>query len=146
MKENVGYLKHWIERVLNLKNRTIDNLMLELDEAEFQYSHNFQAHIAHIQEIIEKHQKCMNKMHEQYESDCQELSEASVNETESVKANSNDNEMFLKMLMYGFDKKMEEDMRKSREKFMNNYDDVISFVSIFILLIHIKLWLTTIYP
>lgn len=131
MKENVGHMKSWIERVVNLKNRTIDNLMLELDEAEFQYSHNFQSHISHIQEIISTHQEYMNKMHEQYENDCKELFEVSVNEIEEIRTNANDNEMYLKTLMYGLDKSMSEDMKIHREKFMNKYDDIISSVSIY---------------
>lgn len=131
MKENVGHLKNWIERVINLKNRTIDNLMLELDEAEFQYSYNFQAHISQIQDIISKHQEYMNKTHEQYEDDCKELLEASVAEIEEIRTNANDNEMYLKTLMFGLDKKMKEDMQIHREKFMNKYDDIISSVSVY---------------
>lgn len=131
MKENVEHMKSWIERVVNLKNRTIDNLMLELDEAEFQYSHNFQTHISHIQEIISTHQEYMKKMHEQHENDCKELFEVSANEIEEIRTNANDNEMYLKTLMYGLDKSMSEDMKTHREKFMNKHDDIISSVSIY---------------
>lgn len=129
MKENVGHLKNWIERIVDLKNRSIDNLMLELDEAEFQYSHNFQAHISQIQEIISKHQIYMNKMYEQYQQDCEELNKDSVTEIEEIKTNAKHNETYLKMLIFGLDKKIKEDMKGQREKFMNDYDDNISSVS-----------------
>lgn len=131
MKENVEHLKNWIERVLKLKNRTIDNLIIELDEAELQYSYNFQAHISHIQEIIESHQKYMNKMHKQYEDDSTGIFEISVSEIEEIKTNAGDDEKYLKTIMFGLDKKMEEDLRKKREKFMNDYDDVFSTVSFY---------------
>ncbi|KAI4456300.1 nyd-sp28 protein [Holotrichia oblita] len=52
MKENCEHTKKWIERVVALKNRTIDNLMKELDEAEFQYSTNLQAHLQHVDNFI----------------------------------------------------------------------------------------------
>lgn len=130
MKENVGHLKFWIERVVDLKRRTIDNLMAELDEAEFQYSHNFQAHISHIQDIILKHQVYMVKMHQQYEDDSKEISNTSTSEIEQIRRKAYDNEVYLKTVMFGFDKKLEEYMQRNREKFMNDYNDVISSVSV----------------
>lgn len=45
-------MKEWIERTVNLKNETIRKLMAELEQAEEQYSHNFQSHISHIHNII----------------------------------------------------------------------------------------------
>lgn len=45
-------MKRWMERILNLKNRTIDNLVQELDEAEDQYLTNLQAHLQHVDNII----------------------------------------------------------------------------------------------
>lgn len=47
-------MKQGIERVLALKNRTINNLMKELEQAEQQYSYNFQSHLFHVHEIIGK--------------------------------------------------------------------------------------------
>lgn len=131
MKENVGHLKNWIERVLTLKNRTIDNLILELEEAELQYSYNFQTHISQIQEIIGKHQQYMNKMHQQYEVDCKRMFDEFSAEIKEIKLNANNNEMYLKTIMFGLDKKTNEDMSRRREKFINDYDDVISSVSFY---------------
>lgn len=45
-------MRRWVERTIALKNRTIENLMQELDEAEEQYSNNFQAHLTHISDIL----------------------------------------------------------------------------------------------
>lgn len=130
MKENVGHLKTWIERVMTLKTRTIDNLMTELDEAEFQYSHNFQTHISHVQKIIAEHQEYMNRMHEQYENDSREIFGILAKETEETKKKANDNEAYLKTIIFGLDEKMKEDLKANQEKFMNDYDDVISSVRI----------------
>lgn len=134
MKENVEHLRNWTERVMNLKRRTIDNLMVELDEAELQYSHNFQSHISHIQSIILKHQEDMDKMQEMYENDSKEICEMSMTELTEVKTKANESELHLKTVMFGLDKKLEEETKRYREKFMNDYDDVISSVSVYLLL------------
>lgn len=52
MREDVEHMKKYIDRVLEYKNRTIDKLLEELEMAEDQYGHNFQAHVTHIDQII----------------------------------------------------------------------------------------------
>lgn len=129
MKENVGHLKGWIERVMELKRRTIDNLMIELEESEFQYSHNFQSHISQIQDIILKHQEDMSRIHEQYDDDSKEIFDIFRTETEEMQVIADGNEKHLKTVLFGLDRKMEEDLRKKRDKFINDHDDIVSSVS-----------------
>lgn len=47
-------MKRWIERTISLKNRTIENLLHELEEAEEQYSNNLQAHLTNIDNMLGK--------------------------------------------------------------------------------------------
>lgn len=47
-------MKEHIDGVLDYKNRTINILLEELEMAEKQYSHNFQAHVVKIQTFIGK--------------------------------------------------------------------------------------------
>lgn len=48
------HIKKYINGVLDYKNRTINILLEELEMAEKQYAHNFQAHITKIETIIGK--------------------------------------------------------------------------------------------
>lgn len=45
-------MKRWIERTVSLKNRTIENLLQELEDAEEQYANNLQAHLSHIDDML----------------------------------------------------------------------------------------------
>lgn len=54
MKDEVEHLKLLIERLVETKNRRIENLVVELEEAEEQYINNFNSHCTHIDNIIGK--------------------------------------------------------------------------------------------
>lgn len=55
MKDEVEHLKQLIERLVETKNRRIENLVIELEEAEEQYMHNFNSHSTHLDNIIGKY-------------------------------------------------------------------------------------------
>lgn len=131
MKENVEHLRNWIERVLNLKNRTIANLMVELDEAEQQYAHNFQTHIAQIQKIIESHHEDVNALHEQYQQDSKEILETSMLEQQDITEKAQGNQTYLKTIIFGLDQETDDDMKKRKEKFIDDYNEVVSSVSVY---------------
>lgn len=48
-------MKKWMNRMFDYKNRVISKLLDELEEAEEQYSYNFQSHSSHISNIIGKY-------------------------------------------------------------------------------------------
>lgn len=52
MKEEVNFMKEYVDRVLEFKNRTIKNLLAELEEAEEQYTNNLQSHLTYINKSI----------------------------------------------------------------------------------------------
>lgn len=54
MKDEVEHLKQLIERLVEVKNRRIENLVIELEEAEEQYTNNFNSHSTHLDNIIGK--------------------------------------------------------------------------------------------
>lgn len=55
MKDEVEHLKQLVERLVETKNRRIENLVIELEEAEEQYMHNFNSHSTHLDNIIGKY-------------------------------------------------------------------------------------------
>lgn len=52
MRNEVEYLKIWIERLVENKNNRIAKLMEELEDAEEQYMNNFNSHSRHLDDII----------------------------------------------------------------------------------------------
>ncbi|XP_018568844.1 coiled-coil domain-containing protein 65 [Anoplophora glabripennis] len=117
MKENVGHLKEWIDRLLNFKNLTISKLMEELEDAEGQYSNNFQYHSTHIDNIIgnknnfsqnyqvpvipEYQHEYIEKLQQQYDKDLCDLLEATCTENELLSRNAQIEHEHLMTILYG---------------------------------------------
>ncbi|XP_018322065.1 dynein regulatory complex subunit 2 [Agrilus planipennis] len=128
MKEEVGHLKKWIGRVYILKEKTINNLIDELKEAETQLQNSFQTHAIRINKLIDQHNEYMKKMHSQYEKDREELIETLLNENRNVMEKFLESRKFLKCIIYGNDEKLERNMKENTEKHVKNLTSIVANV------------------
>ncbi|GJQ86372.1 hypothetical protein Trydic_g4947 [Trypoxylus dichotomus] len=101
MKEECEHSKRWIERIVELKNRTIDGLMKELDEAEFQYSTNLQAHLQHVDNFIDFHRKYSEQIENEYQNDLDLLLKEASNEKQAFIRKFDGYIEYLKTILYG---------------------------------------------
>ncbi|KAJ8923074.1 hypothetical protein NQ315_001626 [Exocentrus adspersus] len=129
MKENVGHLRLWIERLLDYKNRTISKLMDELEEAEEQYSNNYQCHSTHVDDIIGDQQKYMEKLEAEFDDDLFELLQTTQEETETISNNSKDQEEHLMTVLYGQETEGAKTLREQYETNMTKLYEVETSVS-----------------
>ncbi|KAJ8980973.1 hypothetical protein NQ317_013427 [Molorchus minor] len=132
MKENVLHMKNWIERVLEYKNRTISKLMEELEEAEEQYSNNFQSHSIYIDNIIgkiitifhyhiiisliqENQHQCIENMQQEYSEDVNRLLKFTSVEMETLIKNAKNEEQYLQSVLYGQENGGNEELKSKYE-------------------------------
>ncbi|XP_066246793.1 dynein regulatory complex subunit 2 [Euwallacea similis] len=132
MKEEVDYLKNLIERVLEDKNKRIDNLMNELEEAEEQYSNNFNSHSIHLDIIIENQNDYVNKLQSQYQEELDDLLDQAQKEKNTISQSAESEARYLKTVIYGQEFKAVRELKDSWEEYNNllpprTFTELISF-------------------
>lgn len=130
MKETVEHLRKWMDRTVDLKNRTIDNLMQELDEAEEQYCTNLQAHLEYIDYIIEYHMENIDKLNRSYEDERDYLIEITELEKEEFMEKAAKDREYLKTVTYGQNTEAKSVIKKEYEEHMTKKEEFICEVSL----------------
>ncbi|XP_075217911.1 dynein regulatory complex subunit 2-like [Lycorma delicatula] len=69
LKDDMEALWKSFEKTLSLKNKLIDTLLLDLEDAETQYAMMFQSHTESIGKIIGLHEERLGKLFEMYKKD-----------------------------------------------------------------------------
>ncbi|XP_019869399.2 dynein regulatory complex subunit 2 [Aethina tumida] len=116
MRQNVEHMKKWMNRMFDYKNRVISKLLDELEEAEEQYSYNFQSHSSRISNIIEEQHKYINKLQEQFDKNLEELVAENNADHTSNKNTLDEDEMWLKTIIY---RQTETSKKQQREQYEN---------------------------
>ncbi|XP_017784941.1 PREDICTED: coiled-coil domain-containing protein 65 [Nicrophorus vespilloides] len=124
MKDEVQKMKEVFERVFELKNRTIENLVQELEAADEQYLNNFQSHLTHINNIIEFSNACVDELHESYEEDRRSLLKAAASERKDLQENSIDGLIFLKTILHQQEAIGKMQLKDNREYYLQRSEDV----------------------
>ncbi|XP_066151654.1 dynein regulatory complex subunit 2 [Euwallacea fornicatus] len=117
MKEEVDYLKSLIERVLEDKNKRIGTLMNELEEAEEQYSNNFNSHSIHLDLIIENQNDYVNKLQSQYQEELDDLLNQAQKEKNTILQSAESEASYLKTVIYGQEFKAARQLKDGWEKY-----------------------------
>ncbi|CAG9857179.1 unnamed protein product [Phyllotreta striolata] len=100
MKENVKNLKEWIERLIDYKNRTIRNLTKHLEEIEEDYLNNYNTHMKHVENMLKDQFEYVRTLQDQYQKDVSNLLASSRKEWDELRANAEEDENFLKTVLY----------------------------------------------
>ncbi|KAL3272632.1 hypothetical protein HHI36_014098 [Cryptolaemus montrouzieri] len=129
MKEDVGYLQEWLDFIITLKNRIINNLMEELEEAESQYSHNFKAHCIHIDNLTEFHSDWVLEIKQIFEQDRNELIEMNIKNITEYEMRFKDNFDYLKTIVFAQNKNSFTTIKEEYEYFMKRNYEVMKNVS-----------------
>jgi transcriptional regulator of heat shock response len=128
MREDVEHMKKYIDRVLEYKNRTIDKLLEELEMAEDQYGHNFQAHVTHIDQIIASHVKYMQLLEEQYQKDLEQLLETAGKEQDELAGKNLEQHQHLQTVIFGEESRAKAGAKADRERYLKKKEEVTSTV------------------
>ncbi|CAH1376869.1 unnamed protein product [Tenebrio molitor] len=126
MREDVEHMKKYIDRVLEYKNRTIDKLLEELEMAEDQYGHNFQAHVTHIDQIIASHVKYMQLLEEQYQKDLEQLLETAGKEQDELAGKNLEQHQHLQTVIFGEESRAKAGAKADRERYLKKKEEVTS--------------------
>ncbi|XP_044758970.1 dynein regulatory complex subunit 2-like [Coccinella septempunctata] len=130
MRDEIKYLQEWLDYILTLKNRIINNLLIELQEAESQYSYNFKAHCVHIDKFIDFHKNWVSELQNLFDEDRYEMTELYLSNMEEYKRRSHENEDYLKTIIFAQGKNAEVAIREDYEYFMKRNYEIIKNVSI----------------
>ncbi|XP_015838433.1 dynein regulatory complex subunit 2 isoform X2 [Tribolium castaneum] len=126
MREDVEHMKQFMDRTLEYKNRTIARLLEELELAEEQYCHNFQAHVTHIDQIIGSHEKYMSLMEEEFQKDLDELLAASGKEHDEIIQNSISRHEHLQTVIFGQNSQAKEAAKANFERYLRKKEELTS--------------------
>ncbi|XP_022916476.1 dynein regulatory complex subunit 2-like [Onthophagus taurus] len=123
MKENCEHLRRWLERTLNIKNKVIDNLVKELDEAEFQYSNNLQSHLLRIDEMLKFFKTYSHQLKEQFDCDLSISLDEWVFEGEIIKNRSEGDIEHLKTIFFGQEHQGENVLQEQHDYYLKKLDE-----------------------
>ncbi|XP_050295704.1 dynein regulatory complex subunit 2 [Anthonomus grandis grandis] len=124
MKEDIEYLRKWIETLLEFKNRRISKLMEELEEAEEQYLHNFNSHSDHLNKITESQNEYIENLQSEYQEELDELLKQTEKERSSIIEHSNLETAYLKTVSFGQNSKASKEMRENWEYYSKQLYEV----------------------
>ncbi|XP_045476800.1 dynein regulatory complex subunit 2 [Harmonia axyridis] len=125
MREEIKYLQEWLDYILTLKNRIINNLMIELQEAEAQYSYNFKAHCIHIENFTDFHKNWISELQNLFDDDRYEMTELYLLNMEEYKRRSKENEDYLKTIIFAQNKNADIAFREDHEYYTKRSYEMI---------------------
>lgn len=148
MRDEIKSLQEWLDYILTLKNRIINNLVVELQEAEAQYSYNFKAHCIHIDKFVGKyhyllfhsffhafelfpdfHKYWVSELQSLFDEDRYEMTELFISNMEEFRIRSKENENYLKTIIFAQNKNAGTAIRQDYEYFMKRNYEAIKNVS-----------------
>ncbi|KAK9887968.1 hypothetical protein WA026_000259 [Henosepilachna vigintioctopunctata] len=129
MKKDIVYMQEWLDFILTLKNRIINNLMEELEEAEAQYSYNFKAHCLHIDNFIDFHNTWVSELDKEFEEDRDDLIDIYGDTMTKYDCKFKDNCDYLKTIIFAQNKNAQAEIKEDYEYFMKKHYEEMKNVS-----------------